>query len=137
MIKILGSADGSICLLRFTHWKQLPCHMASHGHRCDAYTHPIKSFPAQTRKMTAIWQILRQPTFFGIHRCLFDDGSNTPTREALASLSLRDGHNAMDFRVGDTIVASAALFSWRHDDRVIIVDIDGTITKAHPCPHCT
>ena len=38
----------------------------------------------------------------------------------------------MDFRVGDTVVASAALFAWRHDDRVIIVDIDGTITKAPP-----
>ncbi len=27
-------------------------------------------------------------------------------------------------------MASAGLFAWRHDDRVVIVDIDGTITKA-------
>ena len=36
----------------------------------------------------------------------------------------------MDFCVDETVVASGALFLWRCDDRVIVVDIDGTITKA-------
>ena len=68
--------------------------------------------------------------FLDASRCLFEDNTCIPSHEDLSSLPLLNGRNNMDFCVDETVVASGALFLWRCDDRVIVVDIDGTITKA-------
>jgi len=62
-------------------------------------------------------------------RCVFKDGTYTPPPQELAALPLRDGRNSLDFRVKNQILSNAGIFSWKWTDRVVIVDIDGTVTR--------
>uniref|UniRef100_A0A7S1HB04 LNS2/PITP domain-containing protein n=3 Tax=Hemiselmis andersenii TaxID=464988 RepID=A0A7S1HB04_HEMAN len=62
-------------------------------------------------------------------RCVFGDGTYVPQVHEISQLPLRDGRNSLDFRVGSTLLANAGLFSWKWSDLIVIVDIDGTITR--------
>ena len=48
----------------------------------------------------------------------------------LRSRSCSCGTGATRSTSMEAVVASTGLFAWRHDDCIIIVDIDDTITKA-------
>mmetsp|Transcript_14586 Transcript_14586/g.34594 ORF Transcript_14586/g.34594 Transcript_14586/m.34594 type:complete len:425 (-) Transcript_14586:134-1408(-) len=62
-------------------------------------------------------------------RCVFQDKTANPDPAVLRRLPLRDGRNSLDFRINDLVIASAGLFAWRNTDKVVIVDIDGTVTR--------
>lgn len=67
-------------------------------------------------------------------RLVFPQWNNvtTPPANALNKLPLRDGKNSIDFRLEDnesTVIASTFLFLWARHDKIVIVDIDGTITR--------
>lgn len=55
------------------------------------------------------------------------------TSEQIASLNLQDGANEVVFSVTTayqgTTRCKCHIYKWRHDDRIVISDIDGTITK--------
>jgi phosphatidate phosphatase PAH1 len=56
--------------------------------------------------------------------------SKTPMPETLAKLNLKDGVNKLKFKSTQTNqTAEANLYFWDHSAKVIISDIDGTITK--------
>jgi phosphatidate phosphatase PAH1 len=57
------------------------------------------------------------------------DGSYVPPLDQVAHLPLRDGRNSLDFRVDGTVLSNAGIFAWESTDRLVIVDIDGTITR--------
>jgi len=50
------------------------------------------------------------------------------------SLELKDGANVVTFEV-DGKSCSCQLYLWNHDDKVVISDIDGTITKSDTLGH--
>ncbi|XP_028122414.1 phosphatidate phosphatase PAH2-like isoform X1 [Camellia sinensis] len=58
----------------------------------------------------------------------------TPTSEQLASLNLNKGKNTVTFTFSTAMLGpqqvDARIFSWKWDTRVVISDIDGTITKS-------
>ena len=67
-------------------------------------------------------------------RLVFPQWNNVtaPPADALSKLPLRDGKNSIDFRLEDkesTVIASTFLFLWGRHDKIVIVDIDGTITR--------
>lgn len=55
------------------------------------------------------------------------------TSEQIASLSLKDGANEIEFSVTTAYQGTSRckcfLFKWRYDDKIVVSDIDGTITK--------
>lgn len=59
--------------------------------------------------------------------------------EQIASLNLRDGANEVEFSVTTayqgTTRCKCFLFKWRHDDKIVVSDIDGTITKSDVLGH--
>ncbi|KAG0332692.1 hypothetical protein BG004_001136 [Podila humilis] len=61
------------------------------------------------------------------------------TSEQLKSLKLQKGANSLTFSVTSSYqgkaVCTAKLFLWEHDCRVVISDIDGTITKSDALGH--
>ena len=60
------------------------------------------------------------------------DNTLTPQASALGQLPLRDGKNSIDFRLENqenTVIASTFLFLWAKHDKIVVVDIDGTITR--------
>ncbi len=61
--------------------------------------------------------------------CRIMNRSRNPTQEQLVSMQLRDGENAVAFRVGRTTL-SAHLYVLPADARVCVSDVDGTITKS-------
>ena len=66
---------------------------------------------------------------------VFPGGKLLPEPQVLLSLPLARGRNRMEFRVldnasGDRIRVFADLFLWHASDRVVVVDVDGTITKS-------
>ena len=66
---------------------------------------------------------------------LFPGGKLTPEPQMLSSLPLSIGRNRMEFRVldnssGDRICVSADLWLYHSDDRIVVMDVDGTITKS-------
>ncbi|XP_052201369.1 phosphatidate phosphatase PAH2-like isoform X2 [Diospyros lotus] len=58
----------------------------------------------------------------------------TPTPEQLASLNLKEGMNTVTFTFSTSMLGEqqvdARIFLWRWDTRVVISDVDGTITKS-------
>ncbi|XP_054266582.1 phosphatidate phosphatase LPIN3 isoform X2 [Macrosteles quadrilineatus] len=61
------------------------------------------------------------------------------TSEQIASLNLRDGANEIEFSVTTayqgTTRCKCFLFKWRYDDKIVVSDIDGTITKSDVLGH--
>jgi phosphatidate phosphatase LPIN len=60
--------------------------------------------------------------------------ANTPTSEQLMSLNLKEGRNTITFTfltsmLGEQMV-DATIYLWRWDARIVISDVDGTITKS-------
>lgn len=55
------------------------------------------------------------------------------TSEQIASLNLRDGENEIEFSVTTAYQGTSRckcfLYKWRYDDKIVVSDIDGTITK--------
>ncbi|KAL6995518.1 phosphatidate phosphatase [Sarracenia purpurea var. burkii] len=58
----------------------------------------------------------------------------TPTPEQLASLNLKEGKNTVTFTFSTSMLGSqqvdARIYLWKWDTRVVISDVDGTITKS-------
>ncbi|CAA0822129.1 Phosphatidate phosphatase PAH2 [Striga hermonthica] len=58
----------------------------------------------------------------------------TPTSEQLASLSLKEGKNIVVFTFQTAMLGKqqvdARIFLWRWDTRIVISDVDGTITRS-------
>jgi phosphatidate phosphatase LPIN len=57
-----------------------------------------------------------------------------PTSDQLKTLNLKPGVNTIKFSVSSSFV-SARLFLWNWDDKIVISDIDGTITKSDVLGH--
>ncbi|XP_043098441.1 zgc:123305 [Puntigrus tetrazona] len=61
------------------------------------------------------------------------------TSEQIESLNLREGANTVVFSVTTqyqgTCRCEAAIYLWRYDDKIVISDIDGTITKSDALGH--
>lgn len=61
------------------------------------------------------------------------------TSEQIASLNLRDGANEVEFSVTTAYQGTSRckcfLFKWRYDDKIVVSDIDGTITKSDVLGH--
>ncbi|XP_048131137.1 phosphatidate phosphatase PAH2-like isoform X2 [Rhodamnia argentea] len=59
---------------------------------------------------------------------------NTPTSEQVASLNLREGSNTITFTFSTAMLGEqqvdCKIYLWKWSDRVIISDVDGTITKS-------
>lgn len=54
-----------------------------------------------------------------------------PTQEYLISMKLREGINTVKFlTVGTNQTATAKIFMWGMDAKIVVTDIDGTITKS-------
>ncbi|CAA7041661.1 unnamed protein product [Microthlaspi erraticum] len=53
----------------------------------------------------------------------------TPTSEQLASLELKDGMNTVTFTFSTNIV-DARIYLWKWNARIVISDVDGTITRS-------
>ncbi|KAJ8899918.1 hypothetical protein K2173_019622 [Erythroxylum novogranatense] len=60
--------------------------------------------------------------------------TNVPTSEQIASLNLKDGQNVITFsfstRVLGTQQEAAHIYLWKWNTRIVISDVDGTITKS-------
>ncbi|XP_010543338.1 PREDICTED: phosphatidate phosphatase PAH1 [Tarenaya hassleriana] len=60
--------------------------------------------------------------------------TNVPTSEQIASLNLKDGQNMITFsfstRVLGTQQVDAHIYLWKWDAKIVISDVDGTITKS-------
>ncbi|KAE8667056.1 Phosphatidate phosphatase PAH2 [Hibiscus syriacus] len=60
--------------------------------------------------------------------------TNIPTNEQIASLNLKDGRNMITFsfstRVLGTQQVDAHLYLWKWNAKIVISDVDGTITKS-------
>ncbi|XP_026414007.1 phosphatidate phosphatase PAH1-like [Papaver somniferum] len=60
--------------------------------------------------------------------------TNVPTTEQIASLNLKDGQNMITFsfstRVLGTQQVDAHIYLWKWNARIVISDVDGTITKS-------
>ncbi|MFS7972684.1 putative phosphatidate phosphatase [Helianthus anomalus] len=58
----------------------------------------------------------------------------TPTPEQLASLNLAEGQNTVTFTFSTSVLGSqkvdARIYLWSWDTRIVISDVDGTITKS-------
>nr|XP_043614514.1 phosphatidate phosphatase PAH2-like isoform X2 [Erigeron canadensis] len=58
----------------------------------------------------------------------------TPTAEQLASLNLAEGKNTVTFTFSTSVLGAqkvdARIYLWRWDTRIVISDVDGTITKS-------
>ncbi|KAG2262133.1 hypothetical protein Bca4012_013213 [Brassica carinata] len=58
----------------------------------------------------------------------------TPTSEQLASLNLKEGMNKVNFTFSTNIVGTqqvdARIYLWKWDARIVVSDVDGTITRS-------
>ena len=74
----------------------------------------------------------------GEHRH-FSTAALIPTSEELALLSLREGHNTISFTVNSRLqgrtTVSSTIYLWNWDTRLVVSDIDGTITKSDVLGH--
>lgn len=63
----------------------------------------------------------------------------TLTSEEIENLSLKPGENTVEFRIvtkyQGTASCSAKIFLWQWDDKVVVSDVDGTITKSDLLGH--
>ncbi|XVE96798.1 hypothetical protein REPUB_Repub02eG0254300 [Reevesia pubescens] len=60
--------------------------------------------------------------------------TNVPTNEQIASLNLKDGQNMITFSFSTSILGTqqvdAHLYLWKWNAKIVISDVDGTITKS-------
>ncbi|KAI3866474.1 hypothetical protein MKX03_000567 [Papaver bracteatum] len=60
--------------------------------------------------------------------------SIVPTSEQLASLNLKEGQNVIKFTFSTAMLGKqqvdARIFLWKHSARIVVSDVDGTITKS-------
>ncbi|GAB4852128.1 hypothetical protein Ancab_016318 [Ancistrocladus abbreviatus] len=60
--------------------------------------------------------------------------ANTPTSEQLASLNLKEGKNVVTFSFSTAMLGEqkvdARIFLWKWNTKIVISDVDGTITKS-------
>uniref|UniRef100_A0A2P2MF16 phosphatidate phosphatase n=1 Tax=Rhizophora mucronata TaxID=61149 RepID=A0A2P2MF16_RHIMU len=60
--------------------------------------------------------------------------TNTPTSEQIASLNLKDGQNVITFSFSTRVLGTqqevAHIYLWKWNTRIVISDVDGTITKS-------
>ncbi|WCJ35405.1 Phosphatidate phosphatase PAH2 [Euphorbia peplus] len=60
--------------------------------------------------------------------------ANTPTSEELASLNLKEGSNIITFTFSTAMLGrqkvEARIYLWKWNTRIVISDVDGTITKS-------
>ncbi|KAE8717292.1 Phosphatidate phosphatase PAH1 [Hibiscus syriacus] len=60
--------------------------------------------------------------------------TNVPTTEQIASLNLKDGQNMVIFNFSTRVFGNqqvdAHLYLWKWNDKIVISDVDGTITKS-------
>ncbi|XP_065882158.1 phosphatidate phosphatase PAH2-like [Euphorbia lathyris] len=60
--------------------------------------------------------------------------ANTPTSEELASLNLKEGGNVVTFTFSTAMLGKqkveARIYLWKWNTRIVISDVDGTITKS-------
>ncbi|KAL4285519.1 hypothetical protein GQ457_16G023070 [Hibiscus cannabinus] len=60
--------------------------------------------------------------------------TNVPTTEQIASLNLKDGQNMVVFNFSTRVFGNqqvdAHLYLWKWNDKIVISDVDGTITKS-------
>ncbi|KAK8518074.1 hypothetical protein V6N12_017232 [Hibiscus sabdariffa] len=60
--------------------------------------------------------------------------TNVPTTEQIASLNLKDGQNMVAFNFSTRVFGNqqvdAHLYLWKWNDKIVISDVDGTITKS-------
>ena len=61
---------------------------------------------------------------------IFPGGNLRPEPQVLLSLPLTRGRNRMEFRVEGACSVFADIWLWQSSDRVVVVDVDGTITKS-------
>jgi len=63
-----------------------------------------------------------------------------PTSEMLQSLGLQPGENQIEFVVNSALQGrqsvKASIWLWRSDDKIVVSDVDGTITKSDVMGHC-
>eukprot|EP01018_Ginkgo_biloba_P028432 Gb_16345 [translate_table: standard] len=59
--------------------------------------------------------------------------TNTPTSEQLASLNLKEGQNIITFKFSSSLFGKqqvdARLYLWKWNTRIVVSDVDGTITR--------
>jgi phosphatidate phosphatase LPIN len=58
------------------------------------------------------------------------EDSLVPTSQILKQFNLISGRNDLTFTICNGAFIETRLYLWEHDDRIIISDIDGTITKS-------
>lgn len=58
-----------------------------------------------------------------------------PTSAQLAALKLRSGENTLTFMVSEGVSVTSKLFLWSPNTKVVISDVDGTITKSDVLGH--
>ncbi|XP_047971030.1 phosphatidate phosphatase PAH1-like isoform X1 [Salvia hispanica] len=60
--------------------------------------------------------------------------TNAPTTEQIASLNLKEGQNMVSFKFSTRVLGSqkveAHMYLWKWNTRIVISDVDGTITKS-------
>ncbi|KAL8166038.1 hypothetical protein V2J09_007537 [Rumex salicifolius] len=60
--------------------------------------------------------------------------AKTPTSEQLSSLNLKEGKNTVTFTFSTSMLGEqkvdARIYLWKWNDRIVISDVDGTITKS-------
>ncbi|XP_010552510.1 PREDICTED: phosphatidate phosphatase PAH2-like isoform X2 [Tarenaya hassleriana] len=58
----------------------------------------------------------------------------TPTSEELASLNLKEGRNLVTFTFSTNVLGTqkvdARIYLWKWNDRIVVSDVDGTITRS-------
>ena len=59
----------------------------------------------------------------------------SPTPEQLASLNLEDGQNVISYRLGDNVQQEAYIYVISWSSRLVISDIDGTVTRSDILGH--
>jgi len=67
--------------------------------------------------------------FSGTHINVQDNPTNTPSPNQLGNLQLLDGKNWLMFSYGDTTL-NCNLYLWDHSAKIVISDIDGTVTQS-------
>ena len=62
-----------------------------------------------------------------------------PTGQQLQSLNLKEGENTVEFIVKNNLLGEKSIngriFLWNYDSKIIISDVDGTVTKSDMLGH--
>ncbi|KAF7682436.1 Nuclear elongation and deformation protein 1 [Astathelohania contejeani] len=87
----------------------------------------LRSFLETQHDRRAGWSLWKNKT----RRQRIANRTLRPTPAQLSSLNLKHGRNELIFKMGGADrQLSANIFLWRYDDKILVSDIDGTITKS-------